>query len=344
MSLQKMEMEMKTGIRRGHSRLGFTLVELLVVIAIIGVMVGLLLPAVQAARESARRMQCSNHLKQMALAAHNHQSTYGHLPGGARDGHPKFNWDCCDSKVSHGFSWMYNLLPFLEQQVLYDLGPANDPVTNVTHPTQTSNAIAGSLPPLYSCPTKRPPFKASNFFRADYVGNSGETPVAGATGGSGDGRRGAVRQTDSAAWKLTIERIKDGSSNTILYSEKALNSKSYGTDGGDNERWNNAGWDEDIYRAGAIKIGTGDATIEDGLTPIPDNHAPYDNNGTWVFDPSVKYREHFGKWHKYFGSSHPGGLNAAMGDGSVRFIAFNVDSLAFRRAAIADDGEAGELP
>lgn len=334
--------EMKLTNGSGAARGGFTLVELLVVIAIIGVMVGLLLPAVQAARESARRMQCSNHLKQMALGAHNHQSTYGYLPGGGRDGHPKFNWDCCDSKVSHGFSWMYNLLPFVEQQALWELGPANDPETNVTHPTNTTNAIAGTLPSIYNCPSKRPPFQRNGFYRADYAGNAGQRSVAGASGAN-NGFRGAVRQTDSESWKLTIEQIKDGSSNTIIYSEKAVNSKAYGSDGGDNERWNNAGWDDCIYRSGAIKIGTGDALIEDGLTPIPDHHAPYADNG-WKFDPSVKYGERFGQWHQFFGSSHPAGLNVAMADGSVRFVAFNVDSLTFRRAALVDDGEAGSLP
>jgi len=335
-------MKMNSLNRQGRTPHGFTLVELLVVIAIIGVMVGLLLPAVQAARESARRMQCSNNLKQMALAAHNHQSTYDYLPGGGRDGHHKFHAYNASNrgtapKTSHGFSWLYHLLPFAEQQALYELGPANDPETDVNHGTWSTHAIAGVLPAGYNCPTKRPPFQASGFYRADYVANAGEH-------GTANGARGTARHIDSPGWKLTIERIKDGSSNTILYSEKAVNSKSYGSEGGDNERWAMPGWDEDAIRYGAIKSGSGSSLVEDGLVPIPDNHAPVKDAGTgiWEMHPSVKHR--FGQWHPYFGSSHPGGTNVAMADGSVRFVSFTVDSQAFRRAAIIDDGEVGELP
>jgi prepilin-type N-terminal cleavage/methylation domain-containing protein/prepilin-type processing-associated H-X9-DG protein len=336
-------MKMNLLNRQGSSQRGFTLVELLVVIAIIGVMVGLLLPAVQAARESARRMQCSNNLKQMALAAHNHQSTFNHLPGGGRDGHHKlqaYNDSArgTNPKTSYGFSWLFHILPFVEQQALHELGPANDPDTLVNHGTWTTHAIAGVLPSIYNCPTKRAPFQAGGFYRADYAANAGEH-------GTANGARGTARHIDSPGWKLTIERIKDGSSNTILYSEKAVNSKSYGSEGGDNERWAMPGWDECAIRHGAIKFGSGTALVEDGLAPIPDNHAPFLDpvTSTWKLDPAVKYGSRFGQWHQFFGSSHPAGVNAAMADGSVRFVSFTVESLAFRRAAITDDGEVGEL-
>ncbi len=93
-------------------RSGFTLVELLVVIAIIGVMVGLLLPAVQAAREAARRMSCSNNMKQLGLGLHNYHAAYNRFPAGVRGGtSPSEGW---------GFSYWYGLLPFIEQQGLYE--------------------------------------------------------------------------------------------------------------------------------------------------------------------------------------------------------------------------------
>jgi prepilin-type N-terminal cleavage/methylation domain-containing protein len=100
---------------------GFTLVELLVVIAIIGILVALLLPAIQAARESARRTQCSNHMKQIGVALHNFENAFGHLPPGGISGssvtvaHKKFK---VPANVTHG--WAIFLMPYLEQQTLWD--------------------------------------------------------------------------------------------------------------------------------------------------------------------------------------------------------------------------------
>src|SRR5215475_943813 len=96
---------------------GFTLVELLVVIAIIGILVALLLPAVQAAREAARRSQCANNIKQVALGCQNHLSTTGHLPIGAKN-NPK---DYAGSTYgSNRQTWMVTLLPFIEEQAIFD--------------------------------------------------------------------------------------------------------------------------------------------------------------------------------------------------------------------------------
>ncbi len=99
-------------------RRGFTLVELLVVIAIIGILVALLLPAVQSAREAARRMQCQNHLKQLGLALHNYHDTLGYFP-------PSSNWAAIaevntKNNANLRANWVISILPYIEQQSLYN--------------------------------------------------------------------------------------------------------------------------------------------------------------------------------------------------------------------------------
>src|SRR5271163_1510709 len=102
---------------RPRRRLGFTLVELLVVIAIIALLIGLLLPAVQKVREAAARTQCENNLKQMALAVHNHNDTYGVLPtgGGAWESNRTFNGNMPAIYPTQQWGWGYQILPFIEQ-------------------------------------------------------------------------------------------------------------------------------------------------------------------------------------------------------------------------------------
>ena len=131
--------------RNVHKKPGFTLVELLVVIAIIGILVALLLPAVQAAREAARRMQCTNNLKQLALACHNYHDTYKRFPLNYGQ------WNIRDPRDGGTTSWMVQILPFMEQQPMYDkidfrFGIQNDPrgaATGWTAGWSTGNA---SLP------------------------------------------------------------------------------------------------------------------------------------------------------------------------------------------------------
>jgi len=313
--------------------LGFTLVELLVVIAIIGVLVALLLPAVQQARESARRMQCTNNLKQIGLAMHNFHDTYGKFPNGGRDGHhlSEATTVCCRSRTVYGFNWSYHILPFMEQSNVHELANESmDPAQGQNAYNTGENLVANSPITAYYCPTRRSPTPhGGGAFRADYAGNGGERSTSGFRESPNRGHRGVIRQHDTVGHKLTIERIRDGSSNTIMVAEKALNDSAHGTEGGDNERWSNSGWDEDAIRHGAHASGI-------GLPPIPDNDAPDANNG-WAFGrPELSISGQFTRWHPYFGSSHSGGINACMADGSVRFIAFNVDAEAFRRASLTD--------
>ena len=132
----------------------FTLVELLVVIAIIGVLVALLLPAVQAAREAARRIQCSNHLKQIGLGALNHESTHGFLPGGGLFGNVTGDADRGAGQSQPG-SWIYQLLPFVEQQALYDLPGDGARDTISMDQRQRAHQLEKTPVPAFNCPSRR---------------------------------------------------------------------------------------------------------------------------------------------------------------------------------------------
>src|SRR5690606_13608677 len=199
---------LKTPSKRIATTGGFTLVELLVVIAIIGVMVGLLLPAVQAAREAARRMQCKNHLKQIALAVHNYESSYGHFPPSASIR--------MVGAINTNASWSIHgrILPFIEQGTLagqVDLSQAWD----------DQQAISGLKIPIYACPsdpgsdTPRDvsPKLASPLFPTTYGFNFGTWLVYDPVSGQiGDGAFGPNS-------RIGFRDFTDGTSNTLMAGE-----------------------------------------------------------------------------------------------------------------------------
>jgi prepilin-type N-terminal cleavage/methylation domain-containing protein len=145
------------GTMRTRTARAFTLIELLVVVAIIGVLIALLLPAAQAAREAARRVQCQNHLREIGLGLHNYASQYGVLPPGAiLAGYPDVGttdfdpWPEATSTVRgrHGTSWMLQILPFIEQQALYDRW-------DFTKSVAVNQAVAATDISTFFCPTRR---------------------------------------------------------------------------------------------------------------------------------------------------------------------------------------------
>lgn len=283
-------------------RRGFTLVELLVVIAIIGVLVALLLPAIQAAREAARRTQCKNNLKQYGLALQNFHDSHKVVPPARWNGGSP--------------SWLALLMPFMEGQNEFDLwnfaksyrDPENQPAREV------------SLP-FYFCPSRRTgPMLSSEPFPApeDAPGSLGD--YAGCVGDHYDGEydetaNGVIitsKGYGQIEWSSSISfrSIIDGLSKTIFCGEKHVLPERFGRKLGD----------ASIYNGGFIQ--------------------PYMRivGGQYVIALGTeKEGTERGEW--LFGSSHPGVCQFALCDGSVQVLGTSVDPEMFRRLGVRNDGE-----
>ncbi len=285
------------------------------VITIIGILIALLLPAVQAAREAARKMQCSNNLKQLALGCLTHEQANGFFPTGG------WSWSWCGDP-DRGFDrrqpagWTYNVLPYIEQQAMHDLG-AGMTVANKKTAFTTRNATP--IATLY-CPTRRQaavypeipsysyPYHNANrstlCARTDYAGNTGTNFVGFDDVVSGDDPSAA----DAAgfAWPtydcngvicktnvIRIAEIPDGLSNTILVAEKYLCPDRYydGQDDADNNS-PYTGYDWDVVRWTSV-------------APRQDQEGSKDSYP--------------------FGSAHSNSFNAAFCDGSVQTLSYSID-------------------
>ncbi len=201
-------------------RSGFTLVELLVVIAIIGVLVALLLPAVQMAREAARRMQCTNHLRQYGLALHNYHDVMGKFP-------PAAAWDGNTNLTAavNCISAFAILMPYYEQgnlQSQWDF--------KVNHNHATNLVPAGTPIKLMFCPSRRNPMKNGNYAAADYAlsAGTGYDQTANLTEHKG------MFNTNS---NIRMADVTDGTSNTFAIGEKFVDQKNAAQTDGPAYRW-----------------------------------------------------------------------------------------------------------
>jgi prepilin-type N-terminal cleavage/methylation domain-containing protein/prepilin-type processing-associated H-X9-DG protein len=319
---------------QNHSRSvrgAFTLIELLVVIAIIAVLISLLLPAVQKVREAANRTQCQNNLKQIGIAFHAYHDAYKSLPRGGIDGRPAgetaqtcCNWDDSQASTKNaagqmddrtGWNWRYQIMPYIEQDNLYW--------------TVSRSSVYATPVKIYYCPTRRAPALYGSSAKSDYCGNAGTQYTSTTASSSGNGSfDGVVVRNDVGA--ITLPQISDGTANTLMVAEKWLNPHQWGNDGGDNEAYVNAGWDEDVVRIGGgtftyTNPNTG-TSVTIPRTPQMDSDAPNPSNGAI--------------WNQQFGSSHPSGINALMCDGSVRVVQYSVDAATWAAACSRNGGEA----
>ena len=308
-------------------RKGFTLVELLVVIAIIGILIGLLLPAVQAAREAARRMQCTNNLKQLTLAfqmyadANQDKFPYAIKIGVAgNDGQ------------TDTLSWHARTLPYIEQQALY---------SQLDFTKQLGNGIGleyrRALIPAHQGPTQPEIIAESGntnwcIRRTCYVVNLGNSNYRNDEVVNWDGRGSYKAKkgpfTHNKSFK--IGEIKDGTSNTLCLSEVQINAN------------------EDNYRGnyGTVMYSNG-AGFTTYLGPNTTYEVDY-GRAWWdpeEFTPPM-YNHGYGVWYAATfpaRSSHSGGVNAAMCDGSVRFVSTVIDLEAWRAASTMKGTETIQL-
>jgi prepilin-type N-terminal cleavage/methylation domain-containing protein/prepilin-type processing-associated H-X9-DG protein len=315
---------------------GFTLVELLVVITIIGILIALLLPAVQAAREAARRAQCTNNLKQIGLGFLNHESTFKFLPTGGSG--PSY---VGDSNYGAGKSqpggWCFNILPFIEQQSLYNLGMG---LTGSSLTAAQQQRLGTPVPGMY-CPTRRVvkaypnqsanvPVNATSLpssglvGKTDYAANIGQCADVVFPSATVLANGGGICYQGS---QITMAQIKDGTSNTYMVGEKYLNPDNYtnGADGGDD--WSMyTGQQEDIMRSVGYFANFSDPTSTfTTYAPLQDQSGYSSLVGATA--PNTCFR-----------SAHSTGFNMVFCDGSVRTISYSIDTGTHRRLGNRMDG------
>jgi prepilin-type N-terminal cleavage/methylation domain-containing protein/prepilin-type processing-associated H-X9-DG protein len=313
---------------------GFTLVEVLVVITIIGILIALLLPAVQAARESARRMQCNNQLKQLALAAHNYHASHNSFPPGV------------ERSTSQKSSLFVFLLPYLEQGSLYELWkrPGADRV-----------ALAATVLASLVCPSDILPdnpvenkVSGRHYGLTSYGGNGGtrsfhpESPELKTDGVFFE--VGLYSRPARYQKAVRISDITDGTSQTLLFGERTHRDRNY-------DSFAAQGWEQTLGEYGywtgsGGNLALGDVTLS---SHAPLNYlVPIDYPNRASASPPANSLDGFRYYADQrlcaFGSNHPGGANFALADGSARFLGDAIPLTALRALSTREGSEIVSIP
>jgi prepilin-type N-terminal cleavage/methylation domain-containing protein/prepilin-type processing-associated H-X9-DG protein len=315
-------------MRNDRSRSGFTLIELLVVIAIIAILIGLLLPAVQKVREAAARMQCSNNLKQLGIAVHTYNDTFGRLP---------YNWSPNDygyDDNGRSWSWLSQILPYIEQGNLYtqgQLGTAGalagpQPAAPILS-FNSAAAVHATMIKTFQCPSD-PNSQTVSTNRANgstgsgcgvtnYKGVSGSNWAWGSWTNNGpSGNNNGLDAGDGFFYRhdnrrsLTLLGVTDGLTNTLMVGEDLMAINVH------------CGWPRANYSNGTVAI-----PLNNGLVS---GQPGFNNPGDW---PNLYS----------FRSRHTGGANFALGDGSVKFVRQSIDIAQYRAAGTITGGEVNTL-
>ena len=275
-------------------------------------------------------------------------------PPGSYEGSGGTPTTCCNAAHPDGWSHWFKILPYIEQAHVWRIADFSLPPIHGGRPAGYAGEddVARQFIKIYYCPSRRRPtgYGAGQFGRCDYAGNAGyyQGEMHENTGDVPDppigmqprrnertpenfgdigGRRGMIVWPAQGARRKHAD-ITDGTSNSIMAAEKALPLGRHGVDGGDNERWNNAGWDECVIRYHFPPKHDADPTnwkFCNGCSNTAPGTGSNASGGTM--------------WRRYFGSAHTTGINAVMADGSVRHIRYSVDPVTFMRACVIDDNE-----